>query len=241
MKKTFLTVLTGLSIAASAHAGAFEDGAAAYQAGRYEEAASAFEKAVAAKPSAAALYNLGTASFRAGKKGRAVASLLRASAISPRDKDIAWNLGVARASVSGPVSGERNFLKERAEKALNWISFDEAAALLAVALALFFLSAVFRFFSVAGAEFLRGFSVVAVLLTGGLVSWHAMQSHEPVLVIIGKSVPARGGPSVKENVLFTLREGAEARLLDETKDWYYAGVSDGPAGWIPRTAAETVR
>jgi tetratricopeptide (TPR) repeat protein len=240
MKKILIALAGVLLAAAPAYAGVFEDATARYQAGKYEEAAALFEKAAIERPTAAALYDLGTSAFRAGKKGKAMLALLRARAISPRDKDIAWNLAIARDSVVGPAPAERNFLKERAETLLNGVSSDEAAAGLFLSAALFFLSAVFRFFGLRGAGFLRGVSVAGLLLAGALVSWHVADQNEPKLVITAKTVPARAGPSVKENALFTLREGAEARLLDETKDWYYAGVRGGSAGWIARASAEIV-
>lgn len=240
MKKTIFIAAAVLFTASSAAADSFKEGVESYQAGRYEAASGAFGKAVAAKPTAAAFYNLGTSHYRAGKKGKALAAFLRASQISPRDKDIAYNLEVVRAATAGNVATERNFLKERSEALLNSVSSDEAAAGFLLGAALFFLAALLQFLAIKGAAFMRNISVAILLVTGALLGWQAIDRKEPRLVITDKSVPARSGPSAKETTVLSLREGTEARLLDETQDWYYVSLPGGSSGWLPRGAVEVI-
>jgi tetratricopeptide (TPR) repeat protein len=97
----------------AAHAGEeraqrFESANAAFAAGDFTAAKAGFQAILEADgPSAAVLYNLGNACFRAGLVGEAVLSYERALLIAPRDQDMRANLRQVRnaAGLAEPAPG----------------------------------------------------------------------------------------------------------------------------------------
>jgi tetratricopeptide (TPR) repeat protein len=242
MKKLLLAlVFVSAAVPASA-AEPFREANAKYQSGGFEDAAALYEKAAAAKPSAAAYYNLGNARFRAGQKGKAVAAYERALRIAPRDKNTQWNLALAKSAIGqdAPMSGERDFLKEHFEHLLALPSDDEAAKAFAAAAFLFLLAAFARFFNLRASMFLLILSAALCLFTGAFLGYRWHERRQPVAVVTDKKVQARYGPSAKETAAFTLSEGAEVRVLDETGDWYFVSGPAGGTGWVPKSSAEEI-
>jgi tetratricopeptide (TPR) repeat protein len=89
---------------ASAAQDAFERANEAFAEGRYAEAADAYA-AIAQRDgvSAALLFNLGNASFRAGRTGEAILAWEQARLLAPRASQIAANLRQARRAASLPA------------------------------------------------------------------------------------------------------------------------------------------
>lgn len=100
---TLLVVLPLTTARTEDRAQAFESANAAFAAGDFAAAKDGFAALVARDgPSAAALYNLGNASFRAGATGEAVLSYERALLLAPRDQDVRANLRQVRKAAGLP-------------------------------------------------------------------------------------------------------------------------------------------
>jgi len=98
-----LVVLVATAACADDRAQAFESANAAFAAGDFAGAKDGFAALIARDgPSAAALYNLGNASFRAGAIGEAVLSYERALLLAPRDQDVRANLRQVRKAAGLP-------------------------------------------------------------------------------------------------------------------------------------------
>lgn len=94
-----LLVATARAGAADERTEAFEHANAAFAAGDFAAARDGFAALVAQEgPSAAALYNLGNASFRAGRIGESILSYERALLLAPRDQDVRANLRQVRTA-----------------------------------------------------------------------------------------------------------------------------------------------
>lgn len=86
----------------------FEAANAAFGEGRYAEARDGFARLICEEgASAALLFNLGNASFRAGDVGEAILAWERALLLAPRDPDVRANLRQARsvAELEPPPAG----------------------------------------------------------------------------------------------------------------------------------------
>lgn len=240
---TIMLAFAGPVPAAESAGVTFEEANARYQKGDFKAAEEAYDEMLASGPrTAARLYNLGNASFRNHKKGKALLAYERALAIAPRDADARWNAMVVKSALTDRLDAPAGLFETVAEKASATVSPNEAAAAFTGALAFW---AVLSLASLAGIRggffgFLRVLAIVATASAAVLFFAVWFSVREPRCVVLAKEAVARYGPSTRETKAFVLHEGAVARVGDRTEEWVYVVLRNGSAGWIPRNACEIV-
>ena len=240
----FLFTISCSLVLAAEQASPFNEANAKYRTGEFREAEALYEELGKTHPTAALYYNLGNASFRDGHKGKSLVYYRRAQRISPRDRDLLWNIGVLKgALVDRFERQDKNFvlraLEETADLAtmdeLGWVFTAGTAALAGVCL-LGFLFQPLRFVIRPLAFLLILYLCCAALLL--CFKW--AEEKDPHAVMLDKETFALYGPSEKESRAFALHEGTEGRVLDRSRDWVYLGTPDGKSGWVPETSCEIV-
>jgi SH3-like domain-containing protein len=68
----------------------------------------------------------------------------------------------------------------------------------------------------------------------------ADQSQEPEVRITGRVVNVRDQPSLAGKVVFQLRQGDTARLLEDTAKWLRVATPEGRSGWVYRPLTEVI-
>lgn len=222
----------------------FKEANALYETGKFREAAAAYGSiADEKKGGVAVFYNLANAELRSGNKGKARLWYERALKVDPRDPDIFWNLQVLKNDLTDRIEppldplAVASFLRMLAE----CYTVDEAAMAVSGFLAAL---AVFSFLAwkfPALKNFVGIFRVLFFLFFGCalflfILKW--TQVKDPLVIVLAKEVTARYGPTNKETKAFVLHEGARARVIDETKDWFYVRLDDGNEGWLPKNTCE---
>lgn len=224
----------------------FKEANALYEAGKFREAAAAYGSiADEKKGGVAVFYDLANAELRSGNKGKARLWYERALKVDPRDPDVLWNLQVLKNALTDRIEPPLDplavgfFLKMFAER---YTADESAMAVSGLLTAL----AIFSFlgWKVPSIKIFSGifralllFSFGAALFLFGL-KW--TQVKDPSVIVLAKEVTARYGPTNRETKAFIVHEGARARVVDSTKDWFYARLDDGNEGWLPKSACETV-
>ncbi len=241
----FLTFLFSAFPAYASESSAFSEANAAYSRGDYKAAAAAYEKIAAEGGAASAVYyNLGSARFRAGEKGRAMVAFERAHRLDPRDRDVEWNKAILKNALADRIEDpDESIFLSSLRKILEYVTVDEAALAFAVVLAALFLISVSHFIFrqskplTAGAG---GVFVFLLVVTGGVFYFKWADARVPRLIVLDREVAARYGPSEKETKAFVLHEGAEARVADQTGDWYYISLKNKTLGWVPKKSCEII-
>jgi tetratricopeptide (TPR) repeat protein len=212
----------------------FEQGNKLYEQGRYTEAAAVYEQMLGSGKASAALYfNLGNSWFKAGQLGRAIAAYRQAKGLSPRDPDILANLQFARNQ-----SGGATLRPDRVERTLSRLSLDEWTWLAFGTAWLALLLLALQQWNPRLRYSLRAltavFIVFAIALAGCLFAALRRSGTDVIAVVIVPSAEVRHGPLEESQTAFSVRDGAELRLLDEKDSWVRVTTGARQTGWLPR-------
>lgn len=216
---------------------AFDQGLLLYDGGKFAEAAASYEQIVAAgHRNGHVFYNLALAHYRSGDFGRAMAAVLAARELMPRDPDVRSNLKFLEGKIQDKLSatpalpaGERimNFwvggLSTRELLLGNLLAMLLAAA----AIVIFFTVPRFKPYKLRGFWALGLPALAAVLLLTKLslqVTWGA---------IIPDGTKIYSGPADTNTLLFNLNAGAPVQVSENTSAGYrMITLSDGKKGWV---------
>ena len=216
-----------------------------YQSGDFKGALASYEEVLKSDKETAALdYNLGNTHFRLGHKGKALVFYNRALRISPRNEDILWNIDIVKSAVADRIDEtDQNLTLVLIEKVTNQVTMNEFSILLTALLGLYMFLALLRFMWPMTKPVVQSFGAIVTvffLVTALLAGFKWFDVKDAHLVILDKEVEARYGPSVKETKAFTLHEGTEAKIIDESKDWVYVTLDNKSLGWIPKKSCEVI-
>ena len=218
----------------------FEDANRLYEKGDFAGAAAAYRKLVSnGKSSAAIWFNLGNAAFKSGRAGQAIAAYRKAQALAPRDPDIRANLRFARESVPGNTSRSGAI-----DRLMRILTAREAAilstSLLWIWLGLLSLGAVRPKLKTALAMWQAAAGTLA--LTFAAYYWSIVlhqNSNRAAVVTAAGTTPVRFGPLEESQTSYTVRDGAELRVIGRKDAWLQVADSSARIGWLPaRDAVE---
>ena len=240
--KTWLTILLAVvcagKILAADVASDFAAANKLYAEGKFSDAAAAYEKIISTgAQSPALLFNTGSAEFKSGHLGKAIAAYRQAELLAPRDAELRANLSFVRNQVQGATVRESRWQ--------NWVgvlTLNEGAVLTAI---LFWLTAalfVARQIQPALVPKLKLATRILVTLTvfSGTVLGLQAASHfsTATAVVIADNVTVRSGPFDDAQSAFTVRDGAELSVLDRRDGWVQVASGAGKTGWLPAKQVE---
>lgn len=198
--------------------------------------------------SAELFYNVGNSYFKMNEIAKAIINFERALLLNPSDKDIQFNLELAKGKTVDKVTPQpeiflvtwyhavTNSLSEKAWAIVGILLFLGAIAL--IALYLFAKSMIVRKVS-----FITGGVFALLCLFANLFASHQKselldQSHA---IIIQPSVTVKSTPNAGGTDLFIVHEGRKVMIKDDSmKSWKEIELEDGHVGWIPTDALEII-
>jgi tetratricopeptide (TPR) repeat protein len=209
-----------------------------YARGKFAEAAAAYEKIIQANGrSTALLFNWGNAEFKAGHLGRAIVAYRQAQQLAPRDPELRANLTFVRNQVQGATEHESSW-----ENWIGSLSLNEGAVLTAIFFWVLFALLIVRQIRPALAPKLRNatrWAVILTIISGAALTLHAANHFaSPVAVVTVAEATARSGPFDDAQNTFTVRDGAEMRVLNQHDEWVQVADGGGKIGWFSRKQVE---
>ena len=190
--------------------------------------------------SVAVYYNLGNSYYKDGQIAPAILNYERALLLQPGDKDIRFNLQIARQRAVDKIEPVGHFFLA------DWFSFvrDIASAdtwgaigivcflLMIFCLVVFFFSKVIRFKKVAFYVGLLLLTIVIVSNVLGASQMNALQEHSEAIVF-APSVTIKSSPDVSGTDLVVLHEGTKVAVKSILGEWSEVELEDGNVGWMP--------
>lgn len=223
-------------------------GDSAYAAGDFATAAAIYEKLLDSCESSVLYYNLGNAYFKEEDVAHAVLNYERALLLDPSNKDIRFNLDLARSKTVDRASEKVEiFFVRWFHNFASILSLDGWAWVAIVTFLLFICSiSVFIFGKKRGIK--KIFFIFAVLFLILSICANAIgHSQKQRLtvrenaIVMDPSVVVRSTPSATGTDLFVLHEGRKVSIKDDSMEsWKEIELEDGNVGWIESKSLERI-
>jgi len=219
-----------------------------YQEARYEEAIEVYESVlVAGYESSTLYYNLGNASFRSNKFGKARLYYEKALKLNPSDEDAKSNLNhlqklLADSFEEVPVI----FYKKWFKSLLISLSSNQWAYISMLSFLLCSLALIgyllLRHRSIRKIGFYTSIIVFFISIFCAFASWKQFTfiKTPEAAIVIDLSVNAKSAPRETGLGLFVLHEGAKVWLEDKAGGWWEIRLSDGRKAWVPESSIQTI-
>ena len=245
-KSAVLLLALLLPLSASAVTKAEAD--SAYTQGRYQQAVKAYEQLLQQGVSADLYYNLGNAYYRMDEMPRAVLNYERALLLSPGDRDIRFNLQMARSKTIDKITPESEmFFVTWYHSLVNLTSVDGWATLALCALALaIVLVLVYLFTEPVWLRKLGFFGAFALLLVFVVSNFFAFAQKRSFTsrsgaIIMAPAATVKSTPAKQGTDLFILHEGTKVDITDGSMNqWKRIRIADGKEGWVETSQIELI-
>lgn len=191
-------------------------------------------------------YNLGTAQARTGQVGPAVASLLRAERLAPRDRDVRRNLSWLRQNLKDLELADQSLplFVAQAAAVVGALSLDEWGLLAVIGLWALAATLGWRWTRGPSTAQRRAFlgAVVAVAVLGAVTGgrWY-QECVRDQAVVVADAVDVRSGPASTFPTLFGVHAGLALNVQGQRDGWAKVSLGGDWQGWIPAESVELVR
>ncbi len=220
----------------------------AYAKENYQEAAQCYEKLLKKGVSAELYYNLGNSYYRMDDITHAVLNYERALLLSPGDKDIKFNLQMARSKTIDKITPESEmFFVTWYRSLVNIMSVDGWARMALIALVVaIILSLAYLFanqISLRKVGFFGGLIFVVIFLFSNLFAWQQRRAlmNRTGAIVISSAVTVKSTPAKNGTELFILHEGTKVDITDASmRGWKQIRVADGKEGWVETSQVEII-
>jgi tetratricopeptide (TPR) repeat protein len=246
--KPLTAVLLLLLVPLAAQAVTKAEADSAYVQERYQQAAKDYEALLKQGVSADLYYNLGNCYYRMDQMTQAVLNYERALLLSPGDKDIRFNLQMARSKTIDKITPESEmFFVTWYRSLVNVMSVDGWARTALVALIVAIVLALFYLFSnriwLRKIGFFGGIIALLLFLVGNLFAWQQKSNltQRTGAIIIKSAVNVKSTPSKNGTDLYILHEGTKVTVTDSSmREWRKIRVADGKEGWLEVSEIEVI-
>jgi tetratricopeptide (TPR) repeat protein len=212
----------------------------AYTKGEFNQAIDLYQKAIEENGvSAEAYYNIGNSYYRTNKIAPAILYYERALLLSPGDKDIRFNLEIAKLKTIDRIEpvGEffltdwynavQNLFRTNQWSTIAWSCF----ILFVLGLTLFFFS---RKIFLKKLGFYAGLVVLVLTIVTNIFAYSQKKKliDRNTAIIFTPTVNIKSSPDNSGTDLFILHEGTKVDVKSQLGDWKEIETADGNVGWI---------
>ncbi len=225
-----------------------EEADSAYVRGEYQQAIQDYEALLKQGASAELYYNLGNAYYRTENITKAVLNYERALLLSPGDRDIRFNLQIARSKTIDKIIPESEmFFVTWYHAVVNLMSVDGWARVVLFSLALAIVLALLYLFAeqiwLRKVGFFGGILMLLIFVMGNVFAWQQKQGllHRDGAIVTATSVSVKSTPAKNGTDIFILHEGTKVTVTDSSMSgWREVRIADGKEGWVETNKLETI-
>ena len=192
-------------------------------------------------------YNLGNAYYKAGRIAPSILNYERALLMKPGDKDIRFNLEIAKLRKVDRIEPLDEFFLTQWFRFLQdlfsvdtWASIGIACFILFIGcLTLFFFS---KWMKLKKTGFYAGIILLFVVICSNLFAWNQKRAivERRGAIIFAPTITIKSSPDASGTDLFVLREGTKVFIKSTLGEWHEIELEDGNIGWIPQKDLEKI-
>ena len=246
--KSVAVLLLALLMPLTAGAVTKEEADSAYAQGHYQQAAKYYEELLQSGVSVDIYYNLGNAYYRMDEMPRAVLNYERALLLSPGDRDVRFNLQMARSKTIDKITPESEmFFVTWYHSLVNLTSVDGWARIALVTLALAIVLALLYLFAsriwLRKLGFYGAFGLLIVFIVANYFAFAQKRSFtsRSGAIIMAPAATVKSTPAKQGTDLFILHEGTKVNITDGSmRQWKRIRVADGQEGWVETSQLEII-
>ena len=220
----------------------------AYVQGSYQQAIRDYEALLKNGASADLYYNLGNAYYRTENITRAVLNYERALLLSPSDRDIRFNLQMARSKTIDKIVPEQEmFFVTWYRSLINLASVDGWARTALLSMALAIVLALIYLFSnriwLRKVGFFGALFLLVLFLASNIFAYQQKQQlvRRSGAIVTAPAVTVKSTPAKQGTDLFILHEGTKVTITDASmKEWKEIRIADGKEGWVEASQIEEI-
>jgi hypothetical protein len=228
--------------------GLVKDAEAAYTQEDYNKAIELYEKTLKDNGASAGIYyNLGNAYYKANQIAPAILNYERALLLDPGDKDIRFNLQMAREKTVDKIEPVGEFflvkwihsLQDRGS-ADSWAMLGIISFLLLIfCLLLFFFS---RWIRMKKVGFYLGMVCLLVVIVANVFAKNQKDEivNHTYAIVFSSTVTVKSSPDASGTDLFILHEGTKVFIKSSLGNWKEIELEDGNVGWLPGKDIEII-
>ena len=251
MKQLFLFIcgiFLSFNILALEPTAVIKEANALYAKNNFEQALTKYLSVMDAGYESAELYfNIGNSYFKTHSIKSAILFYERAKLLNPGDKDIAYNLDMARTFTIDKIEAMpelffvtwSNWLRNQIS-ANGWAAISTLSFIIALLLLLLFLLS--GKIALKKLGFWFGIVILFISLTAFNMGYQLKrnQTAQNTAIIFTPTITVKSSPDLSGNNLFVLHEGTKVEIVDKVGDWREIRIADGNRGWVKLTDIEPI-
>lgn len=248
MKRFIILMLLALGVICKVNAQSARQAEGLYKSGEYEKAIEEYNAILQGGGSSASLYfNLANCYFKVGENTKAIINYERAKLLAPRDKDISYNLELARKGAVDKIETlPEIFFVRWYNNFIDSISVDGWGYFSVAVFVVFLVMLAMFLFSRVSAVKKIGFYFGILAFIGTI--WSISVAHERYsseiehngAIITAPSVTVKSSPDNTGTDLFVVHEGLKVEIISTIGSWYNVRLADGNEGWISSADLERI-
>ena len=215
----------------------FEKGKDFYKQENHTQAIASWEAVLKrGKHSAALYFNLGNAHYKLNHVAESIYFYEKALQLSPEDSDIKNNLIFAQIMTIDAIEQLPQSVFSKWYKSVTGLfSYNGWAVISVVFSGLFVI--LFLVYYYGRRRLYFALSVCSALLLLGALSTAFLTlgdvKNDRPAIIFTESIGVKSGPTMADEVSFTLHEGTKVNIIEKEDHWAHILLTDGKDGWIP--------
>jgi len=226
----------------------FQKANEAYSKNEFQEAAAIYEELLKTNgESAIVYYNLGNCYYKLNKVASSILNLERALLLNPGDKDISFNLEIAKLKAVDRIEPIEDFFLTQWFRAIQnlmstdaWSNFSFTCFILIIICLFFFFFSRRIFIKKLG--FFIGVGLLICVVFGNCFAYNQKKklTQRKEAIIFAPTTTIKSSPDNSGTDLFNLHEGTKVRLKNSLGGWNEIETADGNIGWIKSSEIEVI-
>lgn len=224
----------------------FKAGNQYYESGDYEKALSIYSHLSETVNQVDVFYNMGNAYYRLGNLGESIWAWEKGQKISPRHKDIIYNLTIANSKVKDRIEPPEGFLLLNLYRA--FIEKNTISALIGLGSLIILLFSIVYGVGILRPGWESRLTPIKILLLVIIFTIHGLAldrywklSEIKAGIVLNSRVDVRSAPiKHPKNVIFRIHEGVKVEITQTQPGWIEIILLDGKKGWLNSSAIKSL-